>query len=53
MNDPMEEGKLAAANGDPKTANPYPDASEAHVAWEEGWSYHHSVDDEGEARDDA
>jgi hypothetical protein len=53
MNDPMEEGKLAAANVEPKTANPYPPDTEAHEEWNEGWSHYHDVDEDGEPRDDA
>jgi len=53
MADPMEEGKLAAANGEPVSANPYPEDTENHEAWDEGWHYVHEVDEDGEVRDDA
>jgi hypothetical protein len=50
--DPMEEGKLAAADGKPVSDNPYPAGSDAHEQWAEGWHYYHSVVEEGEPLDD-
>lgn len=51
--DPMEEGKLAAANGDPSSANPYASNSDEHEEWAEGWHCYHEVDEDGEPLDDA
>ncbi len=46
--DPMEEGKVAAADGKPLSDNPYPAGSDAHEEWAKGWYYFHSiVDDTG------
>ena len=46
--DPMEEGERAAANGEPLSANPYPEGSEAHEAWAHGWRHYHSENENGE-----
>jgi hypothetical protein len=49
----MDEGKLAASNGDALTSNPYPTDSEEHETWSEGWHYVHGTDEEGEPLNDA
>ena len=51
--DPMEEGKLAAADGKPLSDNPYPAGSDAHEEWAKGWYYFHSIVDDREPLDDA
>lgn len=53
MGEAMEEGKLAAANGEPLSANPYPQDSEDYEEWAEGWHYLQDVDEEGEPSDNA
>ena len=49
---PMQEGQLAAANGEPKEANPYPAETRKHDEWLEGWEYYHSTTDDGEINDE-
>ena len=53
MSDPMDEGKLAAANGLPLSENPYKQDTEEFESWAEGWHFYHDVDEDGELRDDA
>jgi len=53
MGDPMKEGELAASNGEALSTNPYPNDSEAHEEWAEGWWYVHNSDEDGELKDDA
>ena len=50
--DPMEEGKLAAADGKPLSDNPYPAGSDAHAEWAKGWYYFHSIVEDREPLDD-
>ena len=50
--DPMEEGKLAAADGKPLSDNPYPAGSDAHEKWAKGWYYYHSIVEDREPLDD-
>jgi hypothetical protein len=50
--DPMEEGKLAAADGKPLSDNPYPAGSDAHEKWAKGWYYYHSIVEDWEPLDD-
>ena len=33
----LEEGRHARDRGDPVSANPYPEDSEEHAAWRQGW----------------
>jgi hypothetical protein len=51
--DPMEEGKLAAADGKPLSDNPYPAGSDAHEQWAKGWYYFHSIVEGREPQGDA
>jgi len=51
--DPFEEGKLAASQGKPASSNPYPEDSEEHVLWAEGYDYNAGSDEDGELQDDA
>ena len=37
--DPFEEGKVAAQQGKPASANPYPPNSDDHEDWAEGHDY--------------
>ncbi len=53
MADPMDEGKLAAANGEPVALNPYAPNLEAHEEWLEGHSYVMATDEDGELLDNA
>ena len=50
--DPMEEGKLAAANDLDVTENPYAEGTDHHARWEEGYWYVKNSDEEGEPLDD-
>jgi hypothetical protein len=53
VSNPMEEGQLAAANSQPLSTNPYPEASEQHEEWAEGWHYAKDSDEDGESSGDA
>jgi hypothetical protein len=44
----MEEGKMAASQGEPITANPYPEDSDEHGYWEEGHNFVTGSDEDGE-----
>jgi hypothetical protein len=50
--DPFEEGKLAASQGKPASANPYPPDSDDHEDWAEGHDYVSGSDDDDELMDD-
>jgi hypothetical protein len=52
MSDPMEEGRLAASNGQPRSANAHPPESEEFEEWLVGWNHFHEVDEEGEPLSD-
>ena len=45
--EPGEEGELAAGNGEPPTANPYPAGSAEAEEWLDGHHYATSKDAEG------
>ncbi len=51
--DPFEEGKLAASQGEPASSNPYPEDSEDHALWAEGYEYFIGSNEDGEPKDDA
>ena len=44
--DPFEEGKSAASQGKPASANPYPPDSDDHEDWAEGHDYVSGSDDD-------
>ncbi len=44
--DPFEEGKLAAQQGKPASANPYPPDSDDYEDWAEGHDYVSGSDDD-------
>jgi len=44
--DPFEEGKVAAQQGKPASANPYPPDSDDHEDWAEGYDYVSGSDDD-------
>jgi hypothetical protein len=50
--DPFEEGKLAAQQGKPASANPYPPDSDDHEDWSEGYDYVSGSDEDDELTDD-
>jgi hypothetical protein len=50
--DPFEEGKSAARQGKPASANPYPPDSDDHEDWAEGHDYLSGSDDDDELADD-
>ena len=49
----FEEGKLAASQGVPATANPYDDEADERGSWEAGHEYASEHDDDDNATDDA
>ena len=36
--DPEAEGREAHDAGQPETTNPYPEDSDAHLSWNDGWN---------------
>jgi hypothetical protein len=50
--DPFEEGKAAARQGKPASANPYPPDSDDHEDWAEGYDYVSGSDDDDELMDE-
>ena len=50
--DPFEEGKIAAQQGKPGSANPYPPDSDDHEDWAEGHDYVSGSDEDDELTDD-
>jgi hypothetical protein len=49
---PLEEGELAALQGELASTNPYPIGSEEHAEWEEGYRRGKDADEEAEPKDD-
>lgn len=37
-NDPFAEGREAHDSNKPETANPYPEDSDDHLSWNDGWN---------------
>ncbi len=50
--DPFEEGKVAAQQGKPASANPYPPDSDDHEDWAEGYDYVSGSDDDDDMDDE-
>ena len=50
--DPFEEGKVAAQQGKPVSANPYPPDSDDHEDWAEGHDYVSGSDEDDELTDE-
>ncbi len=48
----MEEGKLAASQGEKASSNPYPDDSDEWGHWEEGFNFVKDSDEDGEPGDE-
>lgn len=48
MGEPVERGANAAANQEALCTNPYPEGTDAHEQWIEGWHYYNDTDEDGE-----
>jgi hypothetical protein len=50
--DPFEQGRLAALQREPASSNPYPEDSDDHALWAEGYDSVTGADEDGELKDD-